>query len=138
MGIDLLAVRRFARVAEHDRYRGLVFTEAELAHADTMGPDRRVERLAGRFCVKEATCKALGRGFGQGIRWRDIEVLSDSWGKPVVTLHGGARRIAHELGVREMAVTLTHEADLVVAVAVAVPGDPVAAEGVPDVEHRSE
>jgi holo-[acyl-carrier protein] synthase len=129
MGIDLLAIRRFSRIARHDRYRSLVFTEAELAQADTMGPERRVERLAGRFCVKEATCKALGRGFWQGIHWRDIEVLNDSWGRPVVTLHGGARRIAEEMGVGEMAVTLTHEADLVVAVAVAVAGDPGTEEG---------
>lgn len=129
IGIDLLAIRRFSRIARHHRYCSLVFTEAELAQADAMGPERRVERLAGRFCVKEATCKALGRGFWQGIHWRDIEVLSDSWGRPVVTLHGGARRIARELGVGEMTVTLTHEADLVVAVAVA--SDPRPDEGTP-------
>ncbi|MCX4750465.1 holo-ACP synthase [Kitasatospora sp. NBC_01287] len=120
IGVDLLSVSRFARVAEHHRYRALVFTEAELAEAGELGPRRRVERLAGRFCVKEATCKLLGRGFGQGLRWRDIEVTGDSWGAPVVTLSGGARQLAEEAGVHEIAVTLTHQVDLVVAVAVAV------------------
>ncbi|MEE1838764.1 holo-ACP synthase [Streptomyces sp. NPDC088190] len=123
IGVDLLAVRRFSRIAQHDRFRSLVFTEAELAQAYTLGPERSVERLAGRFCVKEATCKVLGRGFWQGVHWRDIEVLGDPWGKPVVTLHGGAKQIAYELGLSEVAVTLTHQVDLVVAVAVGVIGD---------------
>ncbi|OSP41574.1 holo-[acyl-carrier-protein] synthase [Streptomyces sp. 13-12-16] len=120
IGVDLLAIRRFSRIAQHERCRSLVFTQAELAQASGLEPARSVERLAGRFCVKEATCKVLGRGFGQGIHWRDIEVLGDRWGRPAVTLHGGAQRIAEEMGLSEVAVTLTHQADLVVAVAVAV------------------
>ncbi|MFI9328705.1 holo-ACP synthase [Kitasatospora sp. NPDC052868] len=123
IGVDLLAIERFARIARHDRYRSLVFTEAELAQAATLGPERSVERLAGRFCVKEATCKVLGRGFWQGIRWRDIEVLGDPWGRPVVTLSGGARKAAAELGLAEVVVTLTHQVGLVVAVAVALVDD---------------
>jgi acyl carrier protein len=119
VGVDLMSVSRFARVAEHHRYRGLVFTERELSQAGRLGSERCLERLAGRFCVKEATCKLLGRGFGQGLRWQDIEVGTDAWGAPAVTLSGGARRLADEAGVREIAVTLAHQVDLVVAVAAA-------------------
>jgi holo-[acyl-carrier protein] synthase len=122
IGVDLLSVSRFSRVAAHRRYRTLLFTETELAQADLLGPERCAERLAGRFCVKEATCKLLGRGFGQGLRWRDIEVTSDRWGAPAVTLTGGARRLADEAGLHDIVVTLTHQADLVVAVAAAGEG----------------
>ncbi len=118
-GVDLLAIHRFSRIARRARYRSLLFTEAELGQAANLGPDRQVERLAGRFCAKEATCKVLGRGFGQGVHWRDIEVLGDPWGRPVVTLHCGARKIADLLGLGEVVVTLTHQADLVVAFAAA-------------------
>lgn len=128
IGVDLMSVSRFARVAEHHRYRTLVFTERELAEAGQAGPARSVERLAGRFCVKEATCKLLGRGFGQGLRWPDIEVCSDEWGAPAVTLSGGARRLAEEAGIDEIAVTLTHQVDLVVAVAVSDTGRRLAAD----------
>jgi phosphopantetheine--protein transferase-like protein len=119
VGVDLMSVSRFARVAEHRRYRGLVFTERELSQAGQFGSERCLERLAGRFCVKEATCKLLGRGFGQGLRWQDIEVGADAWGAPSVALSGGARRLAEEAGVREIAVTLAHQVDLAVAVAAA-------------------
>jgi holo-[acyl-carrier protein] synthase len=118
-GVDLLAIHRFTPIARRARYCSLLFTEGELAQTVGLCPERRVERLAGRFCAKEATCKVLGRGFGQGIHWRDIEVLGDPWGRPVVTLHRGARTIADALELSEVVVTLTHQADLVVAFAAA-------------------
>ncbi|MDT0267376.1 holo-ACP synthase [Streptomyces sp. DSM 44915] len=119
MGVDLLSVPRFTRVAEHRRYRRLVFTEAELAQAGEIGAPRHAERLAGRFCAKEAVCKVLGRGFGQGLRWRDIEVTTDRWGAPTARLAGGAAQRAAEIGLYDLVITLTHQADLVVAVAAA-------------------
>jgi holo-[acyl-carrier protein] synthase len=117
LGVDLQSVSRFARIARHERYRTLVFTGAELAGADRLGERRHVEWLAGRFCAKEAAAKVLGRGFWQGLLWRDIEVVSDEWGAPVVTLSGGARRIADSVGIGDIAVTLSHHNDLVVCVA---------------------
>ncbi|WP_410643406.1 holo-ACP synthase [Amycolatopsis sp. lyj-346] len=119
IGVDLMSIPRFAEVAAHHRYRTLVFTPVELEQAARMGAERSLERLAGRFSVKEATCKMLGRGFGQGLRWRDIEVTNDDWGAPLVTLAGGAAEIADEAGLEEIVVTLSHQADLVVAVAAA-------------------
>ncbi|HET6709433.1 holo-ACP synthase [Amycolatopsis sp.] len=119
IGVDLMSIPRFAEVAAHHRYRTLVFTPVELEQAARMGAERSLERLAGRFSVKEATCKMLGRGFGQGLRWRDIEVTNDDWGAPLVTLGGGAAEIAAEAGLEEIVVTLSHQADLVVAVAAA-------------------
>ncbi|WP_062216611.1 holo-ACP synthase [Streptomyces sp. NBRC 109706] len=119
IGVDLLSVQRFTRIAEHRRYRTLVFTEAELAQAGEIGSPRHAERLAGRFCAKEAVCKVLGRGFGQGVRWRDIEVTTDGLGVPGARLTGGAAQRARELGLFDLQVTLTHQAELVVAMAAA-------------------
>jgi holo-[acyl-carrier protein] synthase len=120
IGVDLMSVSRFARVAAHRRYRTVVFTAAELAEANTLAEPRFTERLAGRFCAKEAVAKALGRGFGQGLSWRDIEVTADDWGAPTVALHRGARVVADEAGVRKVQLSLTHQNDLVVCVATAI------------------
>jgi holo-[acyl-carrier protein] synthase len=119
IGVDLLTVSRFAKIADHRRYRSLIFTSTELEQAGQLGSGRYAERLAGRFCVKEATCKLLGRGFGQGLRWRDIEVTSNSWGAPEVTLLDGAATIAAEAGVADISVSITHQSDIVVAVVAA-------------------
>src|SRR6201999_1853449 len=84
VGVDVLLISRFERVARHPRYRRVLFTAAELAEADGLGERRAVERLAGRFCGKEAVGKLLGRGFGQGLGWRNIEVTAGPWGAPRV------------------------------------------------------
>lgn len=119
MGIDLLSISRFSRIARHHRYRTLVFTAAELQDAGDAESRRGAERLAGRFCAKEATAKVLGRGLGQGLGWRDIQITSDRWGAPRVTLLGRARRIAAEAGIGAIEMSISHYEDLVVCVAAA-------------------
>lgn len=131
IGVDLMAVPRFAPIAAHQRYRALLFTPAELAEAEGLGPQQYTQRLAGRFSAKEAVCKVLGRGFCQGLVWRDIEVTADRWGAPEVTLTGGARALAEQAGIGHISLTLTHQADLVVTVAAAsaaVTAHPAAAQ----------
>ncbi|MCW6007284.1 holo-ACP synthase [Micromonospora sp. CPCC 205371] len=122
IGADLVDVARFAPIAAHPRGRRLIFTDAELAVADTLGERRRGEYLAGRFCAKEAVAKALGRGLGQGLAWRDIEVLGDAHGAPVVTMRGGALAIATRQRVERIELSLSHQSGLVFGVAVAVLG----------------
>jgi len=46
---------------------------------------------------KEAMMKALGTG-ARGVAWREIEVLPNRRGKPLVYLHGGARERAARIG----------------------------------------
>lgn len=119
IGIDLLSTSAFARIAQSERFTAMVFTDAELAKARTLGEPRRTEWLTGRFCAKEATAKVLGRGLGQGLRWRDIETTSDRWGAPVVTLHGRARQIAESLGFATIELSISHHGGLVISIATA-------------------
>jgi holo-[acyl-carrier protein] synthase len=129
LGVDLAEIARISRIAAHPGGRRLVFTAAELAHADTLGRRRANEYLAGRFCAKEAVAKVLGRGLGQGLVWRDIEVLGDRYGAPSVTLRGGARAVAGKARIDRVDVSLSHQAGLVVCVAAAVPGSTRADDG---------
>ncbi|MFC6599336.1 holo-ACP synthase [Kitasatospora paranensis] len=121
VGIDLLEIARITRIAAHSGGRRIVFSTAELAYADTLGAVRCTEYLAGRFCAKEATAKALGRGLGQGLTWREIEVLADAHGAPQVLLSGGARTVAEQAGIGRIDLSLSHQGGLVVCVAVALP-----------------
>jgi len=117
IGVDILFISRFARIADSPRYRRVLFTEHELRAAEDLGRSRAREYLAGRFCAKEAVAKLLGRGFGQGLGWRDIEVVADSWGAPVAALHGGAARVASDSGLPGVSVSLAHQGDVVICVA---------------------
>ena len=86
-GVDLVEIDRVAAVIGRwgDRFLTRVFTDAERAYCRG-----RVPELAVRFAAKEAVSKALGTGI-VGMAWRDIEVVPDPRGKPLVVLHNRAK-----------------------------------------------
>jgi len=77
-------------------------------------------RIAGRIAAKEAVMKVLGEGWPK-ISWTDIEISPDEKGRPCVLLTGKALSIARSLHVGQVQVSITHDGDLALAVAVAVP-----------------
>src|SRR5580765_3924807 len=115
MGIDVEEVQRVQGAMERqgERFLKRIFTENERAYCEQF--KNKYERYAGRFAVKEAAMKALGTGWTHGIRWVDIEVVREAGGKPTLELHGEAKKIAGKLGVKHMAVTITHTASQALA-----------------------
>ncbi len=115
VGVDLIEVERVRDVlARHgERFLARVYTAAErTACSDS------VERLAARFAAKEAVAKALGTGIGD-IGWRDIEVGGDARGRPIVTLHGPAAVRAADVGLTQLALSLSHTREHAIAFVVA-------------------
>jgi holo-[acyl-carrier protein] synthase len=78
-----------------------------------------VRFLAMHFAAKEAIVKALGTGFRHGVWVRDVGFVPDFRGKPCVIFSARGAAVCHQLGVGEAHVSLTDEAGLVVAMAVA-------------------
>ncbi len=130
-GIDVIEVARVERaIARHgERFLRRVYTPLEVAVCRG-----RVSELAARFSAKEAVSKALGVGIfnADGVAWRDVEILPDRRGRPVVYLYGKAKARALEMSVRDVAVSLSHDGGLAITMAVAQcdgdcePFDPVA------------
>jgi holo-[acyl-carrier protein] synthase len=114
-GVDLVDIDRIAVAVERwgERFLNRVWTERELAICQG-----RMPVLAARFAGKEAASKALGTGI-TGLVWREIEILRDNRGKPLVMLHGKAKERAAELGLNHWSVSLTHSRDLACAIVVA-------------------
>ena len=54
--------------------------------------------------------KALGTGWSRGVRWVDIEVVRQKGGRPTLSLEGEARKIGEKLGVKSIALSITHTA----------------------------
>jgi len=103
-GIDVIEIGRVQAVLDRhgERFLRRVYTEDEVRHCRG-----RVPELAARFAAKEAVMKALGTGV-RGVGWRDIEVLPNRRGKPLVFLYGrGAARAKH-LELRGLEISLTH------------------------------
>jgi holo-[acyl-carrier protein] synthase len=89
-----------------ERFLKRIFTERERAYCERFRD--KYERYAGRFAVKEAAMKALGTGWSRGVRWVDIEILRRQGSRPMLELKGEARKIADRLGVKNIAISITH------------------------------
>jgi holo-[acyl-carrier protein] synthase len=115
MGIDVAEVPRIRAVIEGQRERFLrrVYTAEEAGYCEQF--KNKYERYAGRFAVKEAAMKALGTGWSRGVRWVDVEVVRERGGRPTLVLKGEAKKIAERMGVRNIAVSITHTAEQAVA-----------------------
>jgi holo-[acyl-carrier protein] synthase len=115
MGIDVAEVDRIRAVveAQAERFLKRVYTPAEVAYCEQF--KNKYERYAGRFAVKEAAMKALGTGWSRGVRWVDVEVVRQKGGRPTLELKGEAKNIADRLGVKHIAVSITHTAEQALA-----------------------
>ena len=120
VGIDIIEIPRVQKVLEKhpERFLQRVYTPEEAAFCRG-----RVSELAARFAAKEAVMKALGTG-ARGLAWREIEILPNRRGKPLVYLHGLAKKRGETIGLRGIDVSLTHDADLAIAVVVGMAEDP--------------
>lgn len=94
------------------------FTESEQGYCDSRSDPAKA--YAVRFAAKEATVKALGTGFTQGIAPMDIEVTRSTEGRPSVLLHGAAKRAFLDSGLKELALSLSHTDSDAVACVVAI------------------
>ena len=110
IGVDAaLASRVSAAMQRNSRFVERVFTPAE--REECAG---RPQRWASRWAAKEAVRKLAGaRGETPLPAWREIEILSGG-GPPTVSVRGVAGTVA---------LSLTHEGDLAVAVAVSARPD---------------
>lgn len=115
VGVDIIEIERIGLAVSRwdDRFLNRVYTSNELSLCGG-----RVPELAVRFAAKEAISKALGTGLF-GVSWREMEVLSDRRGKPLVHLHERAAARASQLGITDFAVSLSHSQEYAVAFVVA-------------------
>lgn len=116
IGIDIVRVDRIARWLDRPQLLSRYFHPDELEYVRNhrAGP---AESLAARFAAKEAFGKALGTGL-RGIRLRDIHVVNDANGRPAYDLQGTAERAASALGTYTLQLSMTHERNIAVAVAI--------------------
>ncbi|HLF71331.1 MAG TPA: holo-ACP synthase [Dehalococcoidia bacterium] len=120
-GVDAIEISRVRKTLHRhpERFLSRVYTDLEVAYCRG-----RIRELAVRFAAKEAMMKALGTGI-RGVGWREIEILADQRGKPLVYLHGRAAKRAEALGLGAAEVSLTHLEDLALAFVVAPRSEPI-------------
>jgi holo-[acyl-carrier protein] synthase len=120
VGMDLVQISRIDESLQRfgERFLRKLFTDGEIAYA-RQSETGTSERLAARFAAKEAAIKAFSFS-DAGIGWRDIEVCKLPDGACRLALHGKAAQQASQLGVSDIALSLSHDGDYASAVVTAL------------------
>lgn len=118
-GVDLIEIERIRQSLERygERFLNHIFTAGEQQYC--LRKKNAAESLAARFAAKEAGAKALGTGMSRGVNWLEIEVTRKPGQAPQLTFHGRAAERAERLGIRHVALSISHSRDLSIAQVVA-------------------
>ncbi len=115
-GIDTVEISRLdeIRPAIRERFIQRVFTPQEIKQARN-----QTDSLTGLFAAKEAVSKALGTGIGH-VSWQDIEIIHLPTGQPTLELHGNAKIVADQIGLKTWSISISHDRNKAIALAVAI------------------
>ncbi|MDA9563280.1 holo-ACP synthase [Flavobacteriales bacterium] len=114
IGVDIAEVARLTRSVDNgDHFKNRVFTPVEQEYCN--GLKNYGESYAARYAAKEAFFKALGTGWRGELKFTEVEVVNNNLGKPVIQLYGEAKRMAAEMGVANVHLSLSHTRENAVA-----------------------
>ncbi|MGM9535958.1 MAG: holo-ACP synthase [Intestinibacter sp.] len=113
IGIDIIEIDRIEKVLKRTpRFLDRNFTEKEVEYFKAN--NLRSESIAGNFAAKEAISKAIGTGV-RGFNLKDIEILRDDLGKPIVNTYNNLNEICIKYSVKEIKVSISHSENYAVA-----------------------
>ena len=113
VGCDVIEIARVAKAIERDAFVIRVFAPEEIAYCRSRGKQAAAS-FAARFAAKEAVLKALGTGL-RGGELTEIVITNDELGKPSVQLLGYHGQLAAKLGVKKIAISMSHSRETALA-----------------------
>ncbi|MBS4959665.1 MAG: holo-ACP synthase [Clostridiales bacterium] len=116
IGSDIVKIDRIRQAIEKPSFLEKYFSIAEREYfaAHSM----RAETVAGCFAAKEAVVKAMGTGF-RGFSPIEVEIYHRENSRPGVRLVGRCEAVAKTLFIRSIHISISHEKEYAVAVAMA-------------------
>ena len=87
IGCDCIEIDRFRQAVQRsgNAFLHRLFTDEEISLCQRNADP--IFSYAGRFAAKEALSKALGTGIGSELSWKEMEIVSDPKGRPIVRWH---------------------------------------------------
>lgn len=118
IGIDIVEIGRISEyLNKNENFLKRLFTENEIKLFQSKG--YKEETIAGNFAAKEAVSKSLGLGI-RGYDFKDIEILRDELGKPIVITHNNLEKICKDYNILEIKVSISHGKDYAIANAMTI------------------
>lgn len=114
IGVDQIDVERIIEVCQKKSFLEKFFSKEEQSLID-----ERKYRAATNFAGKEAVVKSFGTGFTR-IHPVEVEILRNEMGAPYVKLTGNAKKVAQDLKISKIHISLTDTKTVAIAYVVAV------------------
>ena len=117
IGVDLVDKSRIKAIySKHGtRFENKILSLKELEELSKRNDSNKISYLSNNFACKEACSKVLGKGFSNGVKLKDIEVLRNSNGGPFINLNGEASLIANDLKINNIHVSITDSKEISIA-----------------------
>ncbi len=90
-GVDIVENRRIAKSLKNNVFLYRIFTKNEIEQSKKI--KNKVNFFAKRFAAKEAFVKALGTGIRNNINFKDINVINNINGQPLMNISNKLKRL---------------------------------------------
>lgn len=115
IGTDIVHIKRMSDSLEKygDKFARRILTQREFS--EFANKQDKAAYLAKRFAAKEATAKAMGTGFSNGLSLQHIGVINNDAGKPELELLEVAEKFLQDNKIKQTYLSLADEKDYAVA-----------------------
>ena len=90
-GVDIVENKRIAKSLKNNGFLYRIFTKNEIDQSKKI--KNKVNFFAKRFAAKEAFVKALGTGIRNNINFKDINVINNINGQPLMNISNKLKRL---------------------------------------------
>jgi|TARA_E500000178_G_scaffold116347_1_gene116395 holo-[acyl-carrier protein] synthase len=118
VGTDIVEISRIKQMKSLSSFAEKILSPSELKMASTFEKEKLATFLAKQFAGKEAISKAFGTGIRKPILMKDIEILRDDSGRPILNPLAGVKKTIIDLGITKSHVSLADEKDYAIAFAI--------------------
>ncbi len=97
IGTDIINVSRIGKILKKNKieFKKKIFTKKEIFYCDSKKNSESY--YAKRFAAKEAFVKALGTGFSNGLLYKDVEIINNKKGKPIIKISSRSAKIINKI-----------------------------------------
>jgi len=97
VGTDIINVSRVGKILKKNKteFKKKIFTKKEIFYCDSKKNSESY--YAKRFAAKEAFVKALGTGFSNGLLHKDVEIINNKKGKPIIKMSSRSAKIINKI-----------------------------------------
>ena len=118
IGTDMVEINRIKNINSIDRFAKKILSKNELNFFNSLKQEKKITYLSKQFAGKEAVSKAIGTGITKLTRFKDIEILRDEKGKPILNAVDEFKKYMGDLGIVKTHVSLSDERNYAIAFAV--------------------